>query len=360
MANHPEISQNKGPTALRQTGFVRFIAYMQVICIICVVFGHSFHEYPDGHHGESMLVYRMMYSFRMPSFIFVSGFLMAYTSFLKPGMRSWSRFSVGKVKRLLLPYLVLTLVTFIPRCIMSQAADEPIELSWEGLYKGLFYADTLVIPFFWFVQASFILLVFSYAFVYFSERRHIPLNIYMAVMILLFLLLPYTELRGVGFFSLGLTVKFGIFFAIGMLYAFRMQTVDRWVRWDSPILLVCTVVVWALLFLLTENCDWIIFCQLAGVAMIISISHIIVSRNWRIIDHLLGANYIIFLLSWYMNVFAQQVMSKLVILPWYFYTILSLFAGIYVPYLFYIYLKRHKHLKWVRTVAFMLGQNLDR
>lgn len=63
--------------------FVKFIAYMQVIGIILVVFGHSFHEYPDGNHGTSMLIYRMMFSFRMPTFMFVSGFLMAFTTFFE-------------------------------------------------------------------------------------------------------------------------------------------------------------------------------------------------------------------------------------------------------------------------------------
>ena len=53
-----------------------FIAYLQIIGIVLVVLGHSFHEYPDGHHGDTMLMYKMLHSFRMPLFIFVSGFLL--------------------------------------------------------------------------------------------------------------------------------------------------------------------------------------------------------------------------------------------------------------------------------------------
>ena len=60
--------------------YLKFIAYLQIIGIFLVVVGHSFHEYPDGDYGRSMLLYRMMHSFRMPLFMFVSGFLMVYTT----------------------------------------------------------------------------------------------------------------------------------------------------------------------------------------------------------------------------------------------------------------------------------------
>lgn len=63
--------------------FIKYIAYLQVIGIILVVLGHSFHEYPDGDFGRSMLFYRMLFSFRMPVFLFVSGFLMVYTTRLR-------------------------------------------------------------------------------------------------------------------------------------------------------------------------------------------------------------------------------------------------------------------------------------
>lgn len=51
--------------------YLKFIGYMQIIAILLVVIGHSFHEYPDGMNGSSMLAYRMIYSFHMPLFIFI-------------------------------------------------------------------------------------------------------------------------------------------------------------------------------------------------------------------------------------------------------------------------------------------------
>jgi len=98
--------------------FVKYIAYLQILGILLVVLGHSFHEYPDGAHGSSMLMYRMMYSFRMPLFLFVSGFLMVFTQFSGNDRPiDSSKFIKGKLKRLMLPFLIITLVTYIPRTL---------------------------------------------------------------------------------------------------------------------------------------------------------------------------------------------------------------------------------------------------
>ena len=86
--------------------YLKFIAYLQIIGIFLVVVGHSFHEYPDGDYGRSMLLYRMMHSFRMPLFMFVSGFLMVYTtrSAVAGQRRGYTGTFVSlKLRRLLLP-----------------------------------------------------------------------------------------------------------------------------------------------------------------------------------------------------------------------------------------------------------------
>lgn len=349
-------------TSCQKGNFVKFIAYMQVIGIILVVFGHSFHEYPDGHHGTSMLIYRMMFSFRMPTFMFVSGFLMAYTTFLNQKKHSLSVnvFVLTKVKRLLVPYFVLTLVTFYPRAAMNSMSDDAIEPSVNGLLKGFLYMDNMPIPLFWFIQASFLLLVFTYSFIYFSNRFGLNKNVSQAILIILFLILPLFEIRNVQFFSLGYAVKHGLFFCLGIAYAHLLKNIDARIRWQSPLLLALFMAVWASLFFLTEETPFYPLCQLAGICMVISLAHMLEYRQIRILDHLIGANYIIFLLSWYFNVLSQQVLAHVVSLPWYVHTICSLFFGIYVPYFFYRYLMSHQQSKMVRCLSFLLGQKINK
>lgn len=144
-------------------GRLRFISYLQIIGIILVVLGHSIHECPGVKEGEMPVVLKMMYSFRMPLFLFVSGFLMVFTTYYRNRVRSVKDFVKGKVLRLLLPFVVLSILTFVPRSFTSSIADDAIELSFNSFLRSFIYSDSLVIPYYWFLQASFILLSLNYA-----------------------------------------------------------------------------------------------------------------------------------------------------------------------------------------------------
>lgn len=78
------------------------------------------------------------------------------------------------------------------------------------------------------------------------------------------------------------------------------------------------------------------------------------------LDHLIGANYIIFLLSWFCNVISQQVLRHYTDMPWWVYSILSLFSGIYVPWWFYRYLQRHPDGRVAYLATHFFGQSLRR
>lgn len=339
--------------------FIKFIAYLQVLGIILVVLGHSFHEYPDGAGGKTLLLYRMLHSFRMPLFMFVSGFLMVYTTRIRsasgcPGIKTFVK---TKLKRLLVPFFVLTLVTFVPRAAMSGIADDSIDMNMESLLRSFVYADSLVIPLFWFLQASFILLIFSHTVITIGEKAHINNAPIYFLLVLLFVLIPFLPIDYGSFFSINEVIKLGLYFALGCLYSRFASVIDRVIPWTSTWILSGAVLVWAIMFFITENTPWIKLCSIIGIFMCICVAKLMEAHNIKILDHLVGSNYMIFLLSWYCNVGAQQVLSHLIILPWWCYTILSLISGIYIPWLGYRYLQNHPDSRWVRVTAVLLGQS---
>ena len=338
--------------------FLKFIAYLQVIGIILVVLGHSFHEYPDGSQGKTMLFYRMLYSFRMPLFMFVSGFLMVYTPKLRGNAPKVSKFVMTKIKRLLLPFAVLTLVTFIPRAMMSGMADDNLSLSLDSLLAAFIYQDRLVIPYFWFLQASFILLIFSYITITLGDMAKINHIVLYCGMIVLFLILPILPVSFTGVFSLNETARLGIYFACGVAYGRFAPAIDRVVPWTSFTFFFAAIALWAVAFHFTENTPYITICSLLGIAMSVSLAKLLEKYDIRFIDHLIGANYMIFLLSWYFNVITQQVLHHFVELPWWCYSVMSLICGIYIPWLCYRYLNSHPESRWVKATAFLLGQSL--
>lgn len=340
-------------------GYIKFIAYLQVIGIILVVLGHSFHEYPDGSFGYSIPFLSMLKSFRMPLFIFVSGFLMVYTSFIKRSPE-FKTFFHSKVKRLLLPYFVLSLVTFIPRSLMSGIADSSLSFSLDGLYSGLFIRDKLVIAFFWFLQASFVLLIISHGWLSLSKKMGVGESraywILFAVFVVL-QLFPYSVPK---IWALDKICQYAMFFACGMLYARYYHKINRFVPWTGWWFFVINVIIWAILAPLLSTTAFASVPSFFGILMCVSLAKIIEKNRWGFLDHLTGANYIIFLLSWYFNVVTQQMLAHYTHWPWWIYSLLSLFCGIYVPWLFYRWMLRHPESKFVRACAFLLGQSLKR
>ncbi len=338
--------------------FFRFIAYLQIIGIILVVLGHSFHEYPDGEFGTSLLIYRMMHSFRMPLFIFVSGFLMVFTTLMRGSIPAWRRFAAGKVRRLLIPFITLTLVTFLPRALLSHMADDPLELSPRSVIYSLLYQDHLVIPYFWFLQVSIVLLLLTFGIILIARRFRINDLFTFLALIALYAILPHLDLGAGAFWSLRDCTSLALYFALGCAYARFMPAVDRIIPWDSVIFLLISALCWGFLFPLTEHTPFMPLCSIFGIMMCVSLAKLLEKHNLRFLDHLIGANYIIFLLSWYFNVITQQVLHHFTELPWWVYSILSLLCGIYIPWLAYRYMTRHPHSRLTAAANLLLGQSI--
>jgi len=320
--------------------YLKYIAYLQIIGILLVVFGHSFHEYPDSNHGHNLLIYKMMYTFRMPLFLFVSGFLMVYTTRLK-GAMDWKAFVKGKFKRLLIPYFVLSLIVLAPRCLLSSFADEPMSLETTSLWDILTDSKSLVIPYYWFLLTSFTLLLVNYTGLYIGHKLKIPeLSVYLASLIL-FAVLPLLNFQYPTTFSLNKTATMGIYFILGMCYARYGDGLDKYIKWDSPAVFLICLAIWAGLYFTVAFTVFRPLCSIAGIAMSLSLARIMVRYKITFLDHLLGTNYIIFLLSWFGNVASQQMLHHIVELPWPIYTILSMITGIYVPWSIYRYMQSH-------------------
>lgn len=338
---------------------IKYIAYLQIIGILLVVFGHSFHEYPDGNMGKSLLIYRMMYSFRMPLFMFVSGFLMVYTNFRDSHNGNWLGFTISKIKRLLVPYFFLSIVTFVPRSALSFMADDKIELTFRSVVNALLYGgEGMVIPLFWFLQASFLLLISTHLLITFGRRlklSKITIFIFLIVVSIGLLILPFE----VGlFFSVGEAIRLSIYFILGIGYCFFREKIDGSVKWTSVVTLFSFTLLWVVSFFLTEDTEFVAICSVFGILMCVSIAKILESKEITILDSMIGANYMIFLLSWYFNVLSQQVLSFLIELPWWCYTVISFVSAIYFPWLIYRVMLRNSSNRFVQILAFLLGQNL--
>lgn len=335
---------------------ILFLSYLQAIAIVLVVIYHSFHEYPGGYFGYRIWGIRLLATVRMPIFLFISGYLMVITTRRKN--LSWKSYAAGKIRRLLIPFLTLSLVTFFPRALMNRFADDPLEVSPVGLVQSLIHSDHLVIPFFWYLHASLLLLCGTYLLTLAARRLSVPPALLYAGLLIIFLVMRTGEYVSTGYLSLSDIFFWGCNFFTGALYAMLPVDLDRRIPWTNPIFLLSSAVIWITFFCLFEGDP--LMSQLTSITAFvtfISLTKILEQRHITILDHLVGANYIIFLLSWYFNITFQQILRHLLpATPWWICTILSIISGIYAPLLIYRVLRRTKHLPFSKAVSFLLGQ----
>lgn len=342
--------------------FLQYIAYLQIIGIILVVYGHSLYLHDD-EHGWTMLSTRLLFSFRMPVFLFVSGFLLVYTTVTNNKFPSWLQFAYKKFKRLVIPFIFVSTVAFFPRAIMSSMATDPVDISWQSYFLGLIYTNKFPIPYFWFIYTSVTMLLVTYGGICIAKRTNICSVPTMLILIMVIMILVNClctpELRENRLFAIRMTLQKGQYFAMGAVFSYYndyiMQRCEKILK--SPIFFISTAICWFLIFIFTEYTLFETIASVFGIIMCISFAKILVDRNITILDHLKGATYMIFLLSWFFNVGTQQVLSHFTAFPWWVYSILSLLTGIYMPWLLYKYIKRNKTKPLSKALSFLLGQN---
>ncbi|MDE7403053.1 MAG: acyltransferase [Muribaculaceae bacterium] len=341
----------------KSNSFLKFIAYLQILGIILVVFGHSFHEHPQVKAGHTLLIWNLFTNFRMPLFMFVSGFLMIYTTFKRSNTYPTPAvFIKKKAKRLLIPYIVLTVITYMPRALLPNYAHDQVPSSIKGPLQSLYITEYLPIGYFWFIQSSFLLLVIIYSIIYISRRKNIPPEAFYLGILIIFIFTLFLDMPDREYFGINSMRELGFYFLFGAVYCEYYDKINRILPLDTMPSFIISFALWLTLFFVADG-SWIIlkFASLFGIAMCINVAKLMVKHNVRILDHLTGANYIIFLLSWYFNTATQQILSHYVTLPWWVHTILSLICGIYIPWLFYK-CTINSHNKAVRAILFLLGQ----
>lgn len=122
----------------------RELDLMKGIGIMLVYLGHSF-NFPNFKWTKILFFLgNTVYSFHMPLFFFISGFFsnICKELYLK-------KFYKGKIKRLLIPYLFINLVDFIPRTLFPQLVNS----EFGGVKEVLFYGTKIS----WFVYTLFII-----------------------------------------------------------------------------------------------------------------------------------------------------------------------------------------------------------
>ncbi|MDH5444138.1 MAG: acyltransferase [Gammaproteobacteria bacterium] len=150
---------------MENTPPLEYVGIASAIGIILVVFGHSIPPHLTFPNDDlfSIISYAIVdyiYVFHMPLFFFISGLLFIHTN--TPNLkRKYSDLLKNKAVRLLLPYLVLGTLAFIPKIFLAEFAKNPIEPSLEYYLRTIIYPWNNSIRFFWFLPTLFLMFLIA-------------------------------------------------------------------------------------------------------------------------------------------------------------------------------------------------------
>ena len=327
------------------------MSFMQAFGIILVVAGHSTYQLQQSGHMPA--VRQWIYSFHMPLFFFISGYLLKYSNTRKGIQLSdmpvfgKNGFITGKVRRLLVPYVIISSVAFIPKTMMSAIALRPVDMSVWSYLGMLLYPHTNVIGYFWFLPPLF--LIFCFTLLAAKTKVNINDSLLIVCLIAVSIVNP-----GTGFLGLDSALYNAVFFAAG--YMFRKHMLETVVGRHSATAAAVTFTVSVALMYAPDTGVRYLLSSFNGILMSVALAHLYIAGKMRFLDHLDGATYTIYLLSWFPQVASQQILISLVPgITWHVTTALAFFSGLYVPLMVHRWVRKRSGSPSCRWINAALG-----
>lgn len=140
-------------------GELRYITLAQVIGCVLVIFGHSFPfvtEVPRAVRESQVF----LYAFHMPLFVWCSGFLFAYTR--QTEKNGLGAFAGKRAVKILVPYVVLSLVGIAPKALFSSVLNDSLSLGAYSLTRAFLVPRENIWGHFWFLPMIYLMGVGAY------------------------------------------------------------------------------------------------------------------------------------------------------------------------------------------------------
>ena len=317
------------------------ISFLFVFATFLVVLGHS----DITLDCRDLWIYKWVYTFHMPLFFLVSGFLFAYTN-PEEKMRQLNkeRFLWKKVKRLLLPYLFISSVIFVIKSlfIKTEQMQHPLTFDVESYLNMLFFHP---VGFMWFLPALFVIFVMSVLVHRFIWNKYLQ----MGGVILCFLL--GAVIPDIPFFKISSAIYFSGYFALGIVYCTYKKRIDDFLRKYHWYIL---PVSFALSAWLIDNA---IVAALAGILFSLSLSLTVESHCSEKVIALSNYTYTVFLLSYFPQMFIRgPIAHTFPEVNQYVLSAISFITGFFIPVLIgALVVRLKKRNKFIESCALLIG-----
>lgn len=321
------------------------IGLLYTIGVLLTIFGHS--------HSADWTTFPtqpvdFIYSFHMPLFFCISGYLFMKSSSLeRDGYLKW----IGdKSKRLLIPYFVISSVSFIPKTLLENGNLNNIGLN--EILKCFFSPRFNIWGHFWFLPVIFIFYFLfglwrSFVFNKVKCKRCLVIGTLLVAMMLHFI---KTDIVWLGLSDL---CEFIVYFVIGVL----SSEVIKIKKLRNGELIVGSLLLTALsivMFFKFRHNTFIMFIE--SILMLVAclfLSQLLSEKKFKSVNFINENVFTFYICSWPFQAVGEKILDCFS-LEWYVYTIVMFLIGIAAPYIIIIVYKKLKFIN-CNFLSYLLG-----
>jgi surface polysaccharide O-acyltransferase-like enzyme len=332
------------PEKMLNTVKVNWMTLLQTVAIFLVVVGHSvpgdnLHDMPSIFAKVSIFIY----SFHMPLFMAISGFLFVMTNANRS--LNYIQFTSKKAVRLLIPYVVISSLAFIPKYVLNDLAARRVNLSWHSYLHSLFYPGDNVIVLFWFLPTLFLIFTMSPALVISLKK-----TVYQFILAFIFLFLNIADIfYNINILNIGGVVHYLFYFYMGCIMGLNKKNMVSFFNeftvtiLAGSVLVTLNIVKFAGYDIAFGNKLLINFYQvitaISGIMFAFSLC-ITLHNHQNYLRIFNGFSYQIFLLSWFFQV-ACKMLFKIGLTGIWTTSLLMILFGMVGPVIIAMYFKRY-------------------
>ena len=305
---------------------INWILILQAWAILWVVIGHSPLKMPISS-GDPLYVdilYKIAYSFHMPLFIFVSGYLF-YLTRIKKEMQ-YGKMVVDKLQRLGIPFVVFTLISMVLKTIFSASMARPSEISINEFVHAILFPGDGPLGELWFIAVIMWCFIFSPLWKMLLSQQYITLP----TIIFLYILHLFVPNFANSLLCMDLFFQKAIYFFLGMCCC-------KWINMEkfhstqvTYILSVLSVITYVLCFIFFANLTEIV--TFLGIVSSICIALSLDKLFPKVFCSFRDYTYQIYLMGIFIQIGCKTVFNKTTA-PYTLGFIVCTILGLYIPVL---------------------------
>lgn len=301
---------------------INWLLILQGWAMLWVVIGHSgpsptLEDYPK----YALTLWHFAYSFHMPLFIMISGFLFFLT---RIDNKKWTYWAMMKEKfiRFGIPFVVFTLIGMMLKTIFSESVDRGTTFSFHEFTNAILYPYNGPMREFWFIAT--IMWLFSF----FPIWKIVLMRNWSIITTLICLVFINIWHPSTDFLAIRSLCNMAIYFFIGILFARFYKNTPKFIKQKKFIIV--SFLIGVAIYLAGRSFDILLFAPLGGAMFSLSIALLFDEFYPKAFASFRNYTYQIYLLGLFFNVLVSIIRSRygLPFGPMY---VISMLLGVYMP-----------------------------